>query len=111
MNSAKQSPRIEEDGSLRWYEGDTFSLTFNFTLKNASGNPISINPSDVINFKFTNSKKEVVHEFTFTGTASPTLNFTEEISNKFKEGVYRVMAKFNATNVTTLLKGNMVVVE
>ena len=33
MNPAKQSPRMETDGTLRWYAGDTFSLTFNFTLR------------------------------------------------------------------------------
>ena len=36
MTSAKQSPRIEKDGSLRWYEGDTFSLTFNFSMKDVN---------------------------------------------------------------------------
>ena len=110
MESAKQSPRIEKDGTLRWYEGDTFSLTFNFTLKDAAGNPISIQPSDKITVSFRNCRGEI-HKFEETGTASPTFNFTDEISKKFKEGVYRIVAKFNATNVTTLLKGNMVVVE
>ena len=110
MNPAKQSPRMETDGTLRWYAGDTFSLTFNFTLKDGSGNPISINPTDRINIQFRNSSG-VIHEFESTGTASPTINITQEISNKFPEGVYGILIKFNSTNVTTLLKNNKVVVE
>ena len=111
MNPAKQSPRMETDGTLRWYAGDTFSLTFNFTLKDGSGNPITVNPSDKVNIKFFDFNSTLVHEFETTGTASPTLNFTDEISAKFKEGVYSILVKFNATNVTTLLKNNKVVVE
>lgn len=110
MKSAKQSPRIEEDGSLRWYEGDTFSLTFNFTLKDVNGNLISVRPSDTISIRFKEGNR-VIHEFESTGTSSPTIEFTQEISNKFKEGNYRLEARFNSTNVTTLLKGNVVVVE
>lgn len=111
MNPAKQSPRMETDGTLRWYTGDTFSLTFNFTLKDAGGNPIQIDPSDRINIKFFDFNQNLVHEFEFTGTASPTLVVTDEISAKFPEGVYSILVKFNSTNVTTLLKNNKVVVE
>ena len=111
MNPAKQSPRMETDGTLRWYAGDTFALTFNFTLKDAGGNPITIDPADRINIKFFDYNSNLVHEFEFTGTSSPTLNFTDEISAKFKEGVYSILVKFNSTNVTTLLKNNKVVLE
>lgn len=110
MNAAKQSPRMETDGTLRWYAGDTFSLTFNFTLKDASGNPITVETTDKITIRFLKFGV-VVHEFEFTGTSSPTLIFNSEISSKFTEGVYGILAKFNATNVTTLLKNNKVVVE
>ena len=110
MKSAKQSPRIEKDGTLRWYEGDTFSLTFNFVLKDPSGGAISVKPSDRIKFQFAN-EKGVIEEFEFSGTASPTVVFTEAISKKFKEGVYRILVKFNSDNITTLLKENTVVVE
>ena len=87
MTSAKQSPRIEKDGSLRWYEGDTFSLTFNFSLKDVNGDTIGIKPTDRIVFQF-KDEKSVIQEFESTGTASPVLEFTQEISNKFKEGRY-----------------------
>ena len=111
MNPAKQSPRMETDGTLRWYAGDTFSLTFNFTLKDGGGVPIPIAGTDKINIKFFDFNNTLVHEFEETGTASPTLVFTDAISAKFPEGVYSILVKFNATNVTTLLKNNKVVVE
>ena len=110
MKAAKQSPRIESDGSLRWYEGDTFSLTFNFVLKDISGDVISIKPTDVIKIQFRDDKN-VIQEFSQAGTASPTIEFTEEISNKFKAGTYRIIARFNSSNVTTILKDNLAVVE
>lgn len=111
MNPAKQSPRMESDGTLRWYAGDTFSLTFNFTLKDSGGNPISPSVSDTIKVTFKDKELETIHEFTATGSSSITMNFTQEISNKFKEGVYSILVKFNADYVTTLLKNNKVVVE
>lgn len=110
MNAAKQSPRMEQDGTLRWYAGDTFSLTFNFTLKDSGGNPISAQPTDKVKVSFVKGS-EVIHEFEATGSASITLNFTQEVSNKFQEGVYGILVKFNADYVTTLLKNNKVVVE
>lgn len=111
MNPAKQSPRMEQDGTLRWYASDTFSLTFNFTLKDAGGNPISAGPTDTITVTFKNKKLETVHEFTTTGASSITMNFTDAITAKFPEGVYSILVKFNADYVTTLLKNNKVVVE
>ena len=111
MNPAKQSPRIETDGTLRWYAGDTFSLTFNFTLKDSGGQPIPAEPTDTIKVSFKDFNGNTVHEFTATGSASITLNVTQEISNKFPEGVYAILVKFNGEYVTTLLKNNKVVVE
>ena len=110
MNPAKQSPRMETDGTLRWYAGDTFSLTFNFTLKDSGGNPITPTVSDKIKVSFVQGS-ETIHEFEATGAASITMNFTQEVSNKFLEGVYGILVKFNADYVTTLLKNNKVVVE
>ena len=111
MNPAKQSPRMESDGTLRWYAGDTFSLTFAFSLKDASGNPISVKPTDRIEISFTNEKGTTVAEFESTGTASPTITIDAEKSARFPEGVYGILAKFNSDNVTTLLKNRKVVVE
>ena len=111
MNPAKQSPRMETDGTLRWYAGDTFSLTFNFTLKDAGGNPISAQPTDKIKVTFKDYNQTTVQEFETTGSSSITIVLTDAISAKFPEGVYSILVKFNADYVTTLLKNNKVVVE
>ena len=111
MNAAKQSPRMEEDGTLRWYAGDTFTLTLSFTLKDAGGIVITPAQTDVINVKFFDKSQTLLQEFSTTGSASIDLVFTEAISAKFPEGVYSILVKFNSDNVTTLLKSNKVVVE
>ena len=33
MRPAKQSPRLCDDGTMRWYCGDIFAMTFVFNLK------------------------------------------------------------------------------
>ena len=52
MIVAEQSPRMVKDGSLRWYYGDTFILTFVFTLKDIDGNIIAPKPTDEIEVVF-----------------------------------------------------------
>jgi len=111
MNPAKQSPRMESDGTLRWYAGDTFSLTFAFTLKDASGEPIPVSPTDRITIAFEDRKGAKVAEFESVGTASPTITIDAQKTANFPEGVYGILAKFNSDNVTTLLKNRKVVVE
>ena len=111
MNAAKQSPRMESDGTLRWYAGDTFTLTLAFTLKDSGGSIITPAATDVINVKFFTKTGTQVHEFSNTGSATIDLVFTDAISAKFPEGVYSILVKFNSDNVTTLLKSNKVVVE
>ena len=110
MNAAKQSPRLEDDGTLRWYAGDTFTLTFNFTLKDSAGNVITPSPTDKV--KVTFSKAGVAfQEFESTGSASISMVFTDAVSARFPEGVYGILVKYNGTKVTTLLKNSKVVVE
>ena len=110
MKAAKKSPRMEDDGTLRWYEGDTFSITFEFDLRDADGSAISPKPSDRIGIQFTDGKS-IIHELEAVGTFSPTVVFTDEVSAKFKEGTYSILARLRSDNVTTLLKENKVVVE
>ena len=111
MNAAKQSPRMETDGTLRWYAGDTFTLTFNFVLKDTSGNIITPANTDTITVKFSDKDGNPIQDFSDTGTSSIDLAFTDAISAKFPEGIYRILVKYNGDNVTTLLKSNRVVVE
>ena len=111
MNVARQSPRVEEDGTLRWYAGDTFTLTLKFELVDLNDAQINPNPTDKIYVEFKNSKDEVVATFEETGASRIDIVMNQETSNKFKEGVYSILVKFNAEYVTTLLKNSKVVVE
>lgn len=111
MQAAKQSPRLCDDGTLRWYCGDTFSMTFVFTLKDEGGSIITPNPTDQIKITFKDNKNNVVQEFTSTGSNEITINITDSVTALFTEGVYNIIAKFNSDYVTTLLHNNKVVVE
>lgn len=111
MHVAEQSPRICKDGSLRWYAGDTFVITFDFHIQDASGDPIEILPTDVAEVSFRDFRNEVLATFTATGTTEVEVDMTEEISAKFTEGVYAIDARFNGEFVTTIMRNNKVVVE
>ena len=111
MYPAKQSPRTCDDGTLRWYCGDTFSIRFNFIFKDASGYPVEPEPTDSLDVVFTNVKNEEIASFHSTGTNYIDINVDETLTAKFKEGVYNIEAKFNGDYVTTLLHNSKVVVE
>lgn len=111
MRPAKQSPRTCDDGTLRWYCGDTFSITFVFTLKDAEGNPITPSATDKITIQFNDLHDQLIKEFSSTGSNQVVVNFTSETTQLFKEGVYNIVAKFNSDYVTTLLHNNKVIVE
>ena len=109
MNVARQSPRVEEDGTLRWYAGDTFTLTLRFELVDLNDNPIEPNPTDKIRVEFKNNKDEVVATFEETGASRIDIVMNQETSNKFKEGVYSILVKYNAEYVTTLFHHHLTV--
>lgn len=111
MNPAKQSPRIEQDNSIRWYAGDTFTITLNFVLKDSSGNPITPVATDRIDVLFKNESQTTIKSFSNTGSSSINLVFDTTTTALFSEGIYRIEAKWNSSNVTTLLHNNLVVVE
>lgn len=111
MIVAEQSPRLVKDGSLRWYYGDTFVLTFAFTLKDVDGNIIAAKPTDQIVVIFKDYRNVVIARFTSEGSNKIDMNFDRETSARFIEGAYTITAKFNGGYVTTLLKNNKVVVE
>ncbi len=111
MRPAKQSPRLCDDGTMRWYCGDTFRMTFVFNLKDSGGHTINPLPTDVITLIFKDYKNEVVVEFSSTGVNSIDVDITSSLTEKFPEGVYSIIAKFNSEYVTTLLHNSKVVVE
>jgi len=111
MYPAKQSPRTCDDGTLRWYCGDTFSILFNFIFKDASGYPIQPQATDSIDIIFRNSKNQVVKSYHAVGTSTVDVNVDATTTVLFPEGVYDIEAKFNGDYVTTLLHNTKVVVE
>lgn len=97
IKPAKSSPRLE-NGVLRWYHGDCFTVdwTVNLTKDDI---PYEYDENDELIFSFyTRSKKELVHQFSFTNIQdnTVTLDFTEEVSNKFDIGAYTYCIKFNS---------------
>lgn len=111
MRVAEQSPRIAQDGSIRWYHGDTFILTLVFHLKDVDGNPIVATPTDKIEVFFKDYKNEVIAQYQVLGTTTIDMNIDQGTSGRFIEEVYTINARFNGGFVTTLLKNNKVVVE
>ena len=110
---AEKSPRITEDGTICWYEGDTFELTLNFNFIDAeSGESIEPQPTDEILICFENfQSNEKVYEAQFKGTNSITLSVDEEVTKLFKVGRYRYSAKRKSQFITTIIHNNLVVVE
>ena len=111
MHVAEQSPRICKDGTLRWYAGDTFLITFDFHLTDAAGQPIEIEETDVADVSFRNFRNEVLARYIATGSTSVEVEIDSETTKKFKEGVYMIDARFNGEYVTTIMRNNKVVVE
>lgn len=111
MKLAEQSPRICNDGSIRWYHGDTFILTLVFYLKDVDGNDISAKPTDKIEVFFKDYKNEIIAQFAEMGTTTIDMHIDAGISGRFIEGAYMISARFNGGFVTTLIKNNKVVVE
>lgn len=111
VKCAEQSPRICEDGSIRWYEGDTFTLEFDLNFTDEQGNVVEVLPDDEIAICFRNKYGEILYETKVVGTSTLTININEEISNKFKEGSYTYCVRRNSIYITTLMRNNKVVVE
>ena len=111
LQCAKQSPRECEDGSIRWYEGDTFDLVFEFNIQDENDRPITMGATDSIEVCFKDKNGTIIHEFVGIGSNTVTMQFTEEISNKFKVGEYKYRARFRGEYIRTLMRKNKVVVE
>ena len=96
MRSAERFPGVDpQDGKLKWYDGDTFTLRFplDLTLVDLKGVrvPYNVFPSDIVKTTFrTKLEKELVYEFVNTNIKNNQvdLEFTPEISKKFRKGDY-----------------------
>ncbi len=96
LNTCKPSPRIEPDGTLYMYEGDTACIDFEIELsyiyeEQAIENPIYINPTDKVRVCFKDALfDKKIYEFEFTNIQDNTITlcFTKELTKLFKKGSY-----------------------
>lgn len=111
IKCAEQSPRICEDGSIRWYEGDTFKLLFELEFTDDGGNVIETLPTDKISICFNDEHNRKIYEYEVAGTNIIEVNIDSETTKKFKEGNYFYSVKRNSNYITTIIRDNKIVVE
>lgn len=112
LPAAKPSPRIA-GGALRWYAGDTFSMTLALELCDQDGVPISVGTDDRLTVQFYDAAHEAVHAFQFdrVENARVTLTFDETVSAKFPKGLYFYDVLYAHGDRTTLARDNRAFVE
>lgn len=111
--SAKQSPRIETDGSIRYYCNDTFELGIKITLKNEDDVPIPLEDGDIVRIDFRTKSGTHIKTFEFTSFDDDTvmLVFDDETSALFKVGYYYYDITHEREYRRTLANNNTLVVE
>lgn len=108
--TAKKSPRIE-DGVIKWYEGDTFTLALIIKIRDDDG-PIDISNTDIILCKFYNDTGNVeTLEFTNIEDNVIYINVDDTLTKKFPQGLYKYDIVYVNENKTTLCKTNYIEVE
>lgn len=135
MVPAPQSPRID-NGVLKWFYGDTFVVDMVINLVeeevgedgNIVNRLINFNESDQIVVTFFNDRKEVIHSFISNNISNDetsefyhmvSLDFTKDISHKFRRGRYTYCVKYAhkdgdktvSTDITTICADNRAEVE
>ncbi len=113
--NSKDSPRF--DGrTLKWFYHNTFPYSMVIELTDAeSGEPIVIGENDKIYVRFYDRKNNLIHEFEFgnlkyidadeDGAAKEveiTLDFNEEVTQKFDVGKYTYCTTYYGEYVTTI---------
>lgn len=115
--TAKLSPRIENDKSIRWYAGDTFKLTLQILLHPSTDETVqSIIPledGDTVLCTFKRSDKTIAHEFAFTEFEdnSVTMDFNADVTAKFPKGNYTYDITHIRDYRRTIAKSNSAIVE
>lgn len=96
IQPAKSSPRVE-NGVLRWYNGDCFTVDWTINLTK-DDEEYEYNEDDELVFNFYDRyEEELIYSFSFTNIEdnTVTLDFTEDISALFDAGSYTYCVKFN----------------
>ena len=112
LPGAKPSPRIA-GGVLRWYAGDTFSVTLALELRDQDGDPVTVGASDSLTVSFFDASHAPVHTFQFDRVENDqvTLNFDATVTAKFTKGKYTYDIRYTHGDKTTLASGNRAFVE
>ena len=110
--SAKESPRVE-DKILYWYEGDTFAIKINVTIKNSETQEIiPLEDGDIITLSFTKLGKPV-KSYTYTDFTDNSfeLVINEEDTKLFGEGTYHYTVTHERDFIRTIAHENTAIVE
>lgn len=108
---SKESPRFEGN-TLKWYFGNTFPYTLHIALVDSeTGENIEVKPEHSISVAFY-AKRDVVHEFKFSNLqvedvdgnslVTVTLDFNQEVSDKFVAGTYTYCITYYGEQTTTI---------
>lgn len=111
--NAMPSPRIE-NGILRWYAGDTFTLGLELDILDQDGAEVSIGTSDSLTVNFYDAFREKVYTAALDAAAlggAPEIAFNAETTAKFPAGKYTYDMIFTHGDKTTVVKGNRILVE
>ena len=112
LPAARPSPRIA-GGVLRWYAGDTFSVTLVLELYDQDGEAVTVGASDSLTVRFYDASHTPVHTFCFDGVTDGqvTLTFDDSVSAKFPKGAYFYDIVYTHGDKTTLARDNCAAAE
>lgn len=109
---AEPSPRVCDDGTIRWYYGDTFEIEFNLSFIDDEGEKVEVSPTDEITLAiYQNKGLSAIYETKSVGSSKVTFALDEETTKKFRCGEYFYTIRRNSVYITTLMKRNRMVVE
>lgn len=116
LMGGRSSPRIR-DGKIYWYEGDTFTWSLKFTIKQCDGTDYILQPTDkiIVDFKKNLHTDKSIYTFIFENQEytdnTIKMEFTPEITALFPYGFYKIGAKLESEDITTLLPASTICVE
>ena len=112
LPAAKPSPR-SAGGVLRWYAGDTFSVTLALELRDQDGEAVAVGASDSLTVRFFDEAHTPVHTFQFDSVTDgqAKLTFDDTVSAKFPKGAYFYDILYTHGDKTTLARDNRAAAE
>lgn len=111
--NAAPSPRVE-NGVLRWYAGDTFTLGLELEILDQDGETVEIGTGDTLTVDFFDAYRGKVYTVSLDAEAlsgSPEIEIGTEVTAKFPAGAYRYNMILTHGGKTTVVKGNQILVE